>query len=281
MTVITIWQYWDDYVWERYLINLNLTYAKVNEIQKLAKECRDWGVTSWLVLTVMYWCLEFRTWEQQKSAQIHSFNWIWAASEYQNFWNWNFQLVSDTDLYDHSDLNAAAKHLLSHSRSSSCSSFTLQQHLESDSFMLQLIKSSDLSFCLLTFTTLIRTQCVITFNNNDDKENNNQLVQWQKNFILTRFQEEHNETESQNSCRASFKLTGLNSQVLSQSKSLQPQCIRCADISSCLIDMIDQTDKQISVVVATIEKLIDEKNDESCACYSHQKKTSRYHKISD
>jgi hypothetical protein len=36
--------------------------------------------------------------------------------------------------------------------------------------------------------------------------------------------------------------------------------------------MIDQADKQISVVVATIEKLIDEKNDESCACYSHQKK---------
>jgi len=36
--------------------------------------------------------------------------------------------------------------------------------------------------------------------------------------------------------------------------------------------MIDQTDKQIPVVVATIEKLIDEENDESCACYSHQKK---------
>jgi hypothetical protein len=33
--------------------------------------------------------------------------------------------------------------------------------------------------------------------------------------------------------------------------------------------MIDQADKQISVVVATIEKLIDEKNDESHACYSH------------
>jgi hypothetical protein len=56
---------------------------------------------------------------------------------------------------------------------------------------------------------------------------------------------------------------------LSQSESLQPQCIRCADISSHLIDMIDQADKQISVVVATIEKLIDEKNDESHACYSH------------
>jgi len=63
-TVITIWQYWDNHVWERYLINLNLTYAKVNEIQKLAKECRDWGVTSQLVLTVVYWCLEFRTQEQ-------------------------------------------------------------------------------------------------------------------------------------------------------------------------------------------------------------------------
>jgi len=36
--------------------------------------------------------------------------------------------------------------------------------------------------------------------------------------------------------------------------------------------MIDQTDKRISVVVTTIEKLIDEKNDESCACYLHRKK---------
>jgi hypothetical protein len=36
--------------------------------------------------------------------------------------------------------------------------------------------------------------------------------------------------------------------------------------------MIDQADKQISVVVATIEKLIDEKNDESHACYLHRKK---------
>jgi hypothetical protein len=33
MTVITIQQYWGDHVWERYLINLNLTYVKVNEIQ--------------------------------------------------------------------------------------------------------------------------------------------------------------------------------------------------------------------------------------------------------
>ena len=36
--------------------------------------------------------------------------------------------------------------------------------------------------------------------------------------------------------------------------------------------MIDQADKQIPVVVATIEKLIDEKNDKRCACYPHQKK---------
>jgi hypothetical protein len=36
--------------------------------------------------------------------------------------------------------------------------------------------------------------------------------------------------------------------------------------------MIDQTDKQISVV-ATIKKLIDEENDESHVCYS-QKETS-------
>ncbi len=68
MTVTIIQQYWGDHVWERYLVNSNLTYVKVNEIQKLAKECRDWGVTSWLVLTVVYWCLEFRTQEQWKSA---------------------------------------------------------------------------------------------------------------------------------------------------------------------------------------------------------------------
>jgi len=272
MTVITIQQYWGDHVWERYLINLNLTYAKVNEIQKLAKECRDWGVASQLVLTVVYWHLEFRTREQQKLTQVHPSDWIQAVSEYQSFWNWNFQLASDTDLYDHSDLNAAAKHLLPCSRSSPCSSFTLQQCLEPGSFMLQLIKSSDLSSRLLTFTTLMRTWCVTTFNDDDDEENDNQSVQQQKNFILTRFQKEHDETESQNSHRASFKLMGLNPRVLPQSESLQSWCIRCADISSCLIDMIDQTDKQIPVVIATIEKLIDEENDESCACYSHQKK---------
>jgi len=36
--------------------------------------------------------------------------------------------------------------------------------------------------------------------------------------------------------------------------------------------MIDQADKRIPVVVATIEKLIDEKSGESRACYPHQKK---------
>jgi len=36
--------------------------------------------------------------------------------------------------------------------------------------------------------------------------------------------------------------------------------------------MIDQTDKRIPVVVTTIEKLIDEKNNESHACYLHRKK---------
>jgi len=33
--------------------------------------------------------------------------------------------------------------------------------------------------------------------------------------------------------------------------------------------MVDQADKQIPVVVVTIKKLIDEKNDESHACYPH------------
>jgi len=36
--------------------------------------------------------------------------------------------------------------------------------------------------------------------------------------------------------------------------------------------MIDQADKRIPVVVATIKKLIDEKNDEGRACYPHRKK---------
>jgi len=36
--------------------------------------------------------------------------------------------------------------------------------------------------------------------------------------------------------------------------------------------MIDQTNKQISAVVVTIEKLIDKENDDSHVCYSHRKK---------
>jgi len=36
--------------------------------------------------------------------------------------------------------------------------------------------------------------------------------------------------------------------------------------------MTDQADKRISVVVTTIEKLIDEKSGESHACYLHRKK---------
>jgi len=59
---------------------------------------------------------------------------------------------------------------------------------------------------------------------------------------------------------------------LSQSESLNLQCTRCANVFSHLINIIDQTDKQISVVVATIKKLIDEKNDESHTCYLHRKK---------
>ncbi len=229
-------------------------------------------MASWLVLTVMHWCLEFRTQEQQKSAQVHPFDWIWAVSEYQSFWNQNFQLVSDTDLYEHSDLSAAVKHLLSCFRSSSHLSFTSQQHLKSDSFMLQSIESSDLSFCLSTFTTLMRTQHVTTFNDDDDEENDNQSVWWQKNFILTRFWKKHDETESQNSHRFLNELAGLNPQVLPQSESLNSQCTRCANVFSHLINMIDQADKQIFVVVTTIKKLIDVKNDESHACYLHRKK---------
>jgi len=59
---------------------------------------------------------------------------------------------------------------------------------------------------------------------------------------------------------------------LPQSESLNSQCTRCANVSSHLVNIIDQTDKQISVVVATIEKLIDEKSDESHVCYLHRKK---------
>jgi len=245
MIIAIIQQYWDNHIWERYLVNLSITYAKVNEIWKLAKECRDWGVASRLVLTVVHWCLEFRTQEQWKSAQIHSSDWIWAASEYQNFWNWNFQLASDTDLYDYSDLSAAAKHLLPHSRSFSCSSFTSQQCLEPGSFMLQLIESSDLFFCFSTFTTLMRIWCVTTLNDDNDEENDNQTVQWWENFILTRFQKEHDETESQNSHRFLNELTGLNLQVLPQSESLNSRCTRCANVFNHVINMIDQADTAV------------------------------------
>ena len=89
---------------------------------------------------------------------------------------------------------------------------------------------------------------------------------------MTRFWKEHDETKSQNSHRFSNELTGLNLWVLPQSESLNPQCTRCTNVSSHLVNIIDQTDKQISVIVATIEKLIDEKNDESHACYLHRKK---------
>ena len=89
---------------------------------------------------------------------------------------------------------------------------------------------------------------------------------------MTRFWKEHDETESQNSCKFSNELAGLNSWVLSQSESLNSQCTRCANVFSHLINIIDQADKQISVVVTTIKKLIDEKNDKSHACYLHRKK---------
>jgi len=65
---------------------------------------------------------------------------------------------------------------------------------------------------------------------------------------------------------------GLNLQVLPQSESLNSQCTKCANVFAHLINMIDQTDKQISVVVTTIKKLIDEENGESRACYLHRKK---------
>jgi len=89
---------------------------------------------------------------------------------------------------------------------------------------------------------------------------------------LTRFQKEHNKTQLQNSRRSSNKLTGLNPQVLLQSESLKPQCARCANVSFHLINIIDQADKQIPTVVATIKKLIDEENDGSHVCYLHRKK---------
>ena len=159
-----------------------------------------------------------------------------------------------------------------HTRSSSCFSFTSQQCLEFSPFILQLIESSEFSFCLSTFTTLIRIWC-ITISDDDNKEDDdNWSVWWQEDFILIRFQKEHNKTQLQNSHRSSNELTDLNLWVLSQLKSLKPQCARCANVSFYLIDIINQADKQISAVVVTIKKLIDEKSDESCTCYLHRKK---------
>ena len=61
--ITTIWQYWGDNVWKRYLNNSRITYTKVDGIWKLTKECRDWGLASWLVLAVVHQCLEFKTQE--------------------------------------------------------------------------------------------------------------------------------------------------------------------------------------------------------------------------
>ncbi len=221
---------------------------------------------------MVHQCLEFRTQEQRKSAQVHSSDWIWATSEYHNFWNQNFQLVFNTDLYNHSDLSAVTQHLLPHTRSSSHSLFTTQHCLEFGPFILQLIESSEFSFCLSTFTTLIRTWCVITSDDDNKEDDDNWSVQWWENSVFTRFWKEHDKTESQNSRRFSAKLTGLNLQVPPQSESLNSQCTRYANVSSHLVNMIDQADKQISVVVTTIKELIDEKSDESHACYLHRKK---------
>jgi hypothetical protein len=59
--ITTIWQYWGDNVWKRYLNNSRITYTEVDENLKADKECRDWGLASWLVLAVVHQCLEFRT----------------------------------------------------------------------------------------------------------------------------------------------------------------------------------------------------------------------------
>jgi len=118
----------------------------------------------------------------------------------------------------------------------------------------------------------MRIWCITTFNDNNDKENDNQSVWQWENFILTRFWKEHDETKSQNSHRFSNELADLNLWVLSQSKSLNSQCTRCTNVFYHLINIIDYTDKQISVVVTIIKKLIDEKSDESHACYLHRKK---------
>ena len=175
--ITTIQQYWGDNVWERYLNNSRITYTKVDEIWKLTKECRDWGLASWLVLAVIHQCLEFRTQEQRKSAQVYTFDCIQATSEYHNFWNQNFQLVFDTDLYNHSNLNAVTQHLLPHTRSSSCSSFISQQCLEFSSSILQLIESLEFPSCLSTFITFIRIWCVMTSDNDDKEDDDNWSVQ--------------------------------------------------------------------------------------------------------
>jgi hypothetical protein len=166
-------------------------------------------VASWLVLTVMHWCLEFRTQEQQNQLRFI------LLTEFEQSQNIKASEIKTFSLsLIQTSMNILILVLLLNIYCLVLDllllSFTSQQCLESDSFMLQSIESSDLSFCLSTFTTLMRTQHVTTFNDDDDEENDNQSVWWQENFILTRFWKEHDETESQNSHRFSNELTGLN-----------------------------------------------------------------------
>jgi hypothetical protein len=126
----------------------------------------------------------------------------------------------------------------------------------------------------------MRIWCITTFNDNNDKENDNQSVWQWENFILTRFWKEHDETKSQNSHRFSNELADLNLWVLSQSKSLNSQCTRCTNVFYHLINIIDYTDKQISVVVTTIKKTHWWEEWWKSCMLSSQKESSSYCRIS-
>ena len=106
-------QYWGDDVWNRYFQHRQYIYAKIEEIRKLMRECRDWDIICWLILTVVHQRLETRICSQQSSTQIQLLNWTWAALEHKNYVNQNLCFISDSALRAYSDLVTTAQFLLS------------------------------------------------------------------------------------------------------------------------------------------------------------------------
>jgi hypothetical protein len=205
----------------------------------------------------------------KKSAQVHSSDWIWAASEYQNFWNWNFQLVSDTDLYDHSDLSAALNIyclvldllLVLHSHHSNVLNLVL---LCFNWLKVQIFLS------VSQHSLLYENWCVTTFNDDDDEEMTiNQYSE--ENFILTRFLK-----------RAWWNWISEFTQILKWTHRSEPVSFATVRITKLtvykmqmsLLILLTWLIRQISRFLLLLQQLKTHwwENDESHACYLHRKK---------